>query len=168
MGDSVDTTDVHLVDGQTAVIGAHGHARPRFAVGAIVIGSGQVLEHQLHADAGIVQPGAPLPDTDIGLDGVGECIHAGGRSNVGRQAEHQVRVQRGRNRQQSGAGNNAFEVSLGLGNNRSHGGLRAGTGGGGYYVEFQHLVLHLAKAHPVPGRLVAGGGGGDNLGRIDR
>ena len=130
----VHIADIHLVDGEARVIGTHRHTRPGVEVAAVMIGRGQILEYQLYAQACIFQPTTALPHADVGLDAMGKGVHAGGGGNMRRQAHGQGRVQRSGGRQQRTTGNNALLMGLGIGDNRSHGGLGAGTGCGRNHI----------------------------------
>ena len=100
VGYRVHIANIHLVDGETGVIGTHCHTRPGFKVAAVMIGGRQILEYQLYPEAGIFQPGAALPHADIGLNTVGKGVHAGSGGDMGRQSDNQGRVQCGGGRQQ--------------------------------------------------------------------
>ena len=167
MRDRMHIAHVDLVDRQTGIVSTHGHAFAGGNVGTIAKGGGQVVENQLHPHARILQPGIPLPDTNVGLNGVGQRVHSGGGSDMRWQPGNQLCIQGHYLRQQGATGNNTLFMGDGVGNNSPHSSFRTRTRSGGNDIQRQHIMLHFAKPHPVCRVVFTGSRSGDNLCSVD-
>ena len=81
VGDGVHIADQGLGNGQAAVVGGQRHGLARLQVVAIAAGNGQVLEHHARGSQP-VKVGLRIAEAAyVGLDRVGEGVHAGGRGD---------------------------------------------------------------------------------------
>ena len=128
----VDIAHAATGEGTACVEGSPLHLLSGFQVAAVLKHREDVVVNQLHGFLCqfVFQLGV-VGVVGIGLYRMGEGIHPGGGSDVGRQAHRQLRVKHGIFGNQEGVVDGGLAVGGGVGDHRRNRGLGAGSSGGG-------------------------------------
>ena len=92
MGDGMDLSHIGFGKGTSGIVGSGQHAFAGTDIRTVPKGLVQAGENQMNGFPGSFPgiPGGRIPN--VGFDGVGECIHAGGGSEKWRQADSNARI----------------------------------------------------------------------------
>ncbi len=89
VGDGVGITDVSPGKSGSGQKSGLLHFSASIQIGPIGISDMEILEDQLDGFLAVVPSFGGITPADIGLDGMGQCIHTSGGRNVGREFHSQ-------------------------------------------------------------------------------
>ena len=153
VGNGVDVAHTGAGEGHARLIGGGEQCLPRLhvvAVGAGVLQPAEDGDHRLLRH-GVGLAGGVKP-ADICLHRVSQGVHAGLGGGVGRQGHGEQWIQHGAAGDQAQVVDGVLVV-IRAGDHGGDGGLRAGTGGGGYGDKGRNGAAHLQETRQLLRRL---------------
>ena len=167
-GDAVHAGDVGIAEGHAGNQAGDQHLFAGLAVVRLLHGGLEVLRDQANGMQGQAVADRVGRLAGVGLDSVGQRVHAGGGGDVRRQRGGDVRVEQRQNRADAVVQDAHLELAAGVGDHREERDLAAGACGGRDRHDRQHRALEGEGTFVVLDLAVVGQQYADRLGRVHR
>ena len=169
MGYSVDVADISSRERDARIVRSEEHLLSCVEILTVLVSLFEVLEDELGGDFCLLGGVLGVGVAYVGFNRVGQSVHTGGRSDVGRKTDCKLGIENCVLRTEHGIVERILLVGLGVGNNGGESGLGAGAGGGGNREERRQLLAYFElSAHLLNSLIRADDSCSRTLGAVHR